>query len=142
MINEEKIKVMTDLAMYEKTQGDKYFPISKYFRSDYLGLALIKNFFLVTIGYALVVALVGAYFSTYILDNVHRMNLINLGLYILIGYGIVFVVYTLITYITYSVKYYKAKKSVKSYFGELNKLTKMYEKEEKRMSSRSAGGYK
>ena len=52
MINEEKVKIMNRLAMYEKRGGKKYLPVSRYYRSDYIGLALIKNFFLVTIGYA------------------------------------------------------------------------------------------
>lgn len=45
MINEEKVKIMTKLAMYEQGKGRKYLPVSKYYRSDYIGLALIKNFF-------------------------------------------------------------------------------------------------
>ena len=51
MVNEEKVKVMNRLAMYEHGEGRKYLPVSRYYRSDYIGLALIKNFFLVTIGY-------------------------------------------------------------------------------------------
>ena len=46
MINEEKVKIMNRLAMYEKRGGKKYLPVSRYYRSDYIGLALIKNFFL------------------------------------------------------------------------------------------------
>ena len=46
MINEEKVKIMDRLAVYEKQEGRKYLPVSKYYRSDYIGLALIKNFFL------------------------------------------------------------------------------------------------
>ena len=46
MLNEEKIKIMNKLAMYEQGEGKKYLPVSKYYRSDYIGLALIKNFFL------------------------------------------------------------------------------------------------
>ena len=49
MINEEKVKIMDRLALYEKQEGRKYLPVSKYYRSDYIGLALIKNFFLVTL---------------------------------------------------------------------------------------------
>ena len=45
MINEEKVKIMTKLAMYEQGKGRKYLPVSKYYRSDYIGLALIKKFF-------------------------------------------------------------------------------------------------
>jgi len=51
MLNEEKIKIMNKLAMYEQGEGKKYLPVSRYYRSDYIGLAMIKNFFLVTIGY-------------------------------------------------------------------------------------------
>ena len=76
MINEEKVKIMDRLALYEKQEGRKYLPVSKYYRSDYIGLALIKNFFLVTIGYCLILAGIAAYFAEYLIDNVHKMNLV------------------------------------------------------------------
>ena len=97
MINEEKVKIMTKLAMYEQGKGRKYLPVSKYYRSDYIGLALIKNFFLVTIGYCLSVAAVAVYFGEYLLENIHKMNLIMLGVYIVIGYLIVLVAYSVLT---------------------------------------------
>ena len=80
MINEEKVKIMDRLALYEKQEGGKYLPVSKYYRSDYIGLALIKNFFLVTIGYGLILAVIAAYNLEYLLDNVHKMDLISLGI--------------------------------------------------------------
>ena len=45
MVNEEKVKIMNRLAMYEHGEGRKYLPVSRYYRSDYIGLALIRNFF-------------------------------------------------------------------------------------------------
>lgn len=45
MVNEEKVKIMNRLAMYEHGEGRKYLPVSRFYRSDYIGLALIKNFF-------------------------------------------------------------------------------------------------
>ena len=45
MLNEEKIKIMNKLAMYEQGEGKKYLPVSRYYRSDYIGLAMIKKFF-------------------------------------------------------------------------------------------------
>ena len=108
MINEEKVKIMTKLAMYEQGKGRKYLPVSRYYRSDYIGLALIKNFFLVTIGYVLIVAAVAVYFGEYLLENIHKMNLVALGAYIIIGYLVVLIVYSVLTYIQYSVKYHRA----------------------------------
>ena len=128
MINEEKVKIMTKLAMYEQGRGRKHLPVSRYYRSDYIGLALIKNFFLVTIGYV---------------ENIHRMNLVTLGIYLIIGYVIVLAAYSILTYIQYSVKYYQAKKSVREYYSQLTELNKIYAREEKKMSARgTAGGYR
>ena len=62
MLNNQKIKKMHKLALYESGEGKRHLAISNYYRSDYIGLALIKNFFLVTIGYVLIVAAVAVYF--------------------------------------------------------------------------------
>ena len=55
MLNEEKIKKMRKLAAYESGAGKEDLSISNYYRSDYIGLALIKNFFFTTIAYGLLV---------------------------------------------------------------------------------------
>lgn len=143
MLNQEKVKIMNKLAMYEKGEGKKYLPVSKFYRSDYIGLALIKNFFLVSIGYALVVMAVAVYFSEYLLSNIHKMNMVTLGIYIVAGYFIVLAAYSALTYIQYSVKYYRAKKSVKKYYEQLTKLDKIYGREEKKNTGKgTSGGYK
>jgi uncharacterized membrane protein len=141
MLNEDKIKVMNKLAMYEKTEGKKYLPVSKYYRSDYIGLALIKNFFLVTIGYILIVGAVGVYFGDYLMENIHKMDIMEIGIDIVLGYAIVLLIYTVLTYIQYSVKYHIAKKSVRGYYEELTRLEKMYNREERKPAGyRNTGG--
>ena len=153
MLNEEKIKIMNKLAMYEQGEGKKYLPVSRYYRSDYIGLAMIKNFFLVTIGYCLILAGIAAYFAEYLIDNVHKMNLVSLGVEVILGYvavlggGLavlaVLVLFSVLTYIQYTVKYHKAKKSVKNYYEELTQLSKIYGREDKKSSARGVtGGYK
>ena len=141
MLNEEKVRIMNRLALYEKTDGRKYLPVSKYYRSDYIGLALIRNFFLVTIGYALVIGAIAVYYGEYLMDNIHKMDVMDLGLDIVLGYAVTMVVYTILTYIEYTIRYHKAKKSVRGYYEELTKLEKMYNREEKKPASRrNAGG--
>ena len=141
MVNEEKVKIMNRLAMYEHGEGRKYLPVSRFYRSDYIGLALIKNFFLVTIGYVLLLAGIAAYFSEYLMDNVN--NLVAVGIYVIVGYLIVLIAYSVLTYIQYSVKYYRAKKSVKEYYQDLTRLEKIYGREEKRTPARrNAGGHR
>ena len=136
MVNEEKVKIMNRLAMYEHGEGRKYLPVSRYYRSDYIGLALIRNFFLVTIGYVLGLAGVAAYFSEYLMDNVNKINLVKVGIYIIVGYLIVLVVYSIL-------KYFRAKKSVREYYQDLTRLEKIYGREEKRNPvRRNAGGHR
>ena len=143
MLNEENVKIMTELAMYEEGEGKKYLPVSRYYRSDYIGLALIKNFFLVTIGYGLILAGLAAYFAEYLMNNIHKMNLVNLGIYVILGYVALLIFYSFLTYVQYSVRYYRAKKSVKNYYIGLTKLEKMYDREEKKTAGRTkAGGYR
>ena len=137
MLNEEKIKIMNKLAMYEQGEGKKYLPVSRYYRSDYIGLALM------TIGYCLVLAGIAAYFGEYLVDNIHKMDLVAVGRNAVIGYVVVLVVFSVATYIQYSVRYHKAKKSVKEYYQELTQLNKIYSREEKKSSFRGvSGGYK
>ena len=46
------------------------------------------------------------------MDNVNKINLVEVGIYIVVGYLIVLVMYSILTYIQYSVKYFRAKKKV------------------------------
>ena len=106
-------------------------------------MTLIKNFFLVTIGYGLILAVIAAYNLEYLLDNVHKMDLISLGVVVLGGYIGILVLYSVLTYIQYTVKYHKAKKSVKQYYTQLTKLEKIYTREEKKFAGREmSGGYR
>lgn len=133
MLNEEKVRSMNRLALYEQTQGRRYLPVSKYYRSDYIGLALIKNFFLVTIGYILVIGSIAVYFGETLMNsNLQTEDLVEYGIDILLGYAVVLAAYTILTYIQYTIRYHMAKKSVRGYYEELTKLEKMYNREEKK----------
>lgn len=139
MLNEEKVRIMTKLASYEQGEGKKYLPISKYYRSDYIGVALIKNFFLVTIAYVLIIAVASGYFAEELLDSIHKMNLIAVGAGLIIGYLILLILYSLLIYVLYSVRYSKAKKSVKKYYIQLGKIAEMYVTDEKNVPQVNKG---
>ncbi|MCI9547005.1 MAG: hypothetical protein HFH60_10030 [Lachnospiraceae bacterium] len=137
MLNVEKVKIMTKLAAYEKGEGRSYLPISKYYRTDYIGLAMIKNFFLISIAYAVLAALVSLYFLDELLENIHKMDLVGLGVKVIIGYIVLLIAYSVLVYVIQTVKYSRAKKSIKNYYMQLGRLTKIYAKEEKRVQSRN-----
>ena len=132
MVNEKKVRAMTELAMYEHGIGKKQLMISKYFRTDYVGQALIRTFFLVTLGYALLLAAVAAYFSDYLMNNIHKMDLKVLATSVVAGYGGVMILYLLLTFVIYNVRYFKAKKYVVQYYKRLTELSKLYQREERK----------
>ena len=53
MLNEDKIKLMTGIAMFEKREGKRIFPVNRYFCSDYISSHMIGSFFYYTVSFAL-----------------------------------------------------------------------------------------
>lgn len=132
MLNEQKIKKMNKLAAYEAGEGKEHLAISNYYRSDYIGLALIKNFFLTTIAYGLLLLVYIGYRLDYLMENIHKMNLMLMGVKAVGVYVGMLVVYSLLTYIYCSVKYSRAQKGIQGYYKNLSQLQKIYEREERR----------
>lgn len=132
MLNEKRIRLMTELARYEKKTGKEDLRIAGYYRSDYLGKGLLGNFFLSSIGYLLLLCLIAAYYAEFLLNSIHLMNLKFLAVCVIGGYVVTVVVYSVIRYIMLSLRYSRAKRSLKLYDEKLAALEKMYEKEEKR----------
>ena len=129
MINEEKVKIMDRLALYEKQEGGKYLPVSKYYRSDYIGLALFRNFFLASIGYLVILLLVGAYFAEFLADHLHTLNVTWIGMMIVGGYLVTISVYSVVTYTLHTIRYGRAQKGAAAYERRLRELEALYEEE-------------
>lgn len=132
MLNNQKIKKMHKLAVYESGNGKKHLAISNYYRSDYIGMALIKNFFLTTIGYGLLLLVYAGYKSDYLMENIHKMNVALTVIAVIGGYVIMLVCYSILTYIYCSVRYHRAQKGIQGYYKALGQLKKVYDREDRR----------
>lgn len=130
MLNEKKIKIMMDLSRYENKYGKEELKIVRYYRSDYLAFALFRNFFLITLGYAVIIALIALYHMEYILNNVQNMNFVYLAGVVIVGYVLLIVVYSIATYARYTIKYKKGRRGVHLYDRKLAELQELYGKEE------------
>ena len=62
MLNEDKIQLMTGIAMFEKKEGKDMVPAESMFRSDYVGSQMLKSFFRFTCSF-LIGAMVWALYS-------------------------------------------------------------------------------
>ncbi len=127
MVNKKKLRLMIKLARYENKEGRKALRLAKYFRSDYLGMELFKNFFWTTLGYCLGVMVVACYFMDYLMEHLHKMNLSVILTGLIGGYLIVLTVYSVCTYIKHTIRYSEAEASLEQYDRMLKQLEKMYE---------------
>lgn len=126
MLNEEKIRLMTGIAMYEKKAEKEVFPVTRYFKSDYIGSHMIRSFLIYTF---LCVCMVGMWLLYQIEDILNTMDisvLLELAKYIVVLYVAGLVVYLLLTFIVYAKQYDKASKSIKVYQAKLRRLEKKY----------------
>ncbi len=55
MLNEEKVRYMTELAIFEKNEGRKIFPVNRFFKGDYVGGQMFRSFFGYTFSFLLIV---------------------------------------------------------------------------------------
>ncbi len=143
MIKEDKVKLMTKLAMYEQNNGKTTIAASKYYRTDYISLKMIETAITTSIGYLLLIV-IGVLFNVdYLSEHIVSMNLITLGKKLIIGYVIMLVLFMIIAYIVYSIRYNKIKKSLSGYGENLKELYMMYKKEAnmKKKEETRAGGH-
>ena len=129
MLKKEKIRLMTKLARYESGEGKEELRIARYYRSDYIGLALFRNFFLASIGYLVILLLVGAYLAEFLADHLHTLNETCIGMMIVVGYLVTISVYSVVTYMLHTIRYGRAQKGAAAYERRLRELEALYEEE-------------
>lgn len=140
MLNEEKVRYMTELAIFEKNQGKKIFPVNRFFKSDYVGGHMFRSFFGFTFSYLLILLLWGLYNLDRILGGTEAQQMIlwakNWGIAYIAGLS----VYLLITRLVYARKYDLASRTQTVYAARLSHLLKSYSKDRPERSQRVRGG--
>lgn len=126
MLNAERVILMTQMASYEENEGKKNVNIGNYFRSDYIGIQVLKSVFSATIAFVIVFALFIFYDFEMFMQDIYKMDLIMFAKNVLIYYAVTVVSYGVISYAVYSYRYTKAKKSLKRYRSNLKKLNDSY----------------
>lgn len=126
MLNEERVILMTQMASYEENEGKKNVTIGNYFRSDYIGIQVLKSVFSATIAFAIVFALFIFYDFETFMQDIYKMDLIMFAKNVLIYYAVTVVSYGVISYAVHSYRYAKTKKSLKRYRSNLKKLSDLY----------------
>lgn len=139
MVNEEKVKLMTKLAIYESTKGKKQLNISKYYKRDYVRYNMFKTAVAATVAFILLLAIYVMLHMEELLLALNDMDILQEAEKLGIFYLVYLVVYMLIARLVYAKKYENIKPNVIQYNHNLKKLKEMYEKEEKELREKRVG---
>ena len=129
MLNNKKIRTMTKLALYEQMDGKEDIRMGKYYKTDYVRLQVLKTVVNVTVGYILILILIGMYKAEYIISNLVTFDFVRIGQYILGFYIMIMAVFVTGSILGYSLKYDKSRKDLSKYYKSLKKLSSFYQDE-------------
>ena len=132
MLDEEKVKLMAEIAVYEKKQHHELKLVGNYFKSDYVGGHMLKSVIAYTVGFGCVLGIVFIYQADAILQNLSFEGVDTT----LILWGAMYVVgllaYLLLVRKIYKKRYEKAARVTRLYIAKLKRLERRYEFQEKK----------
>ncbi|MDF2586417.1 MAG: hypothetical protein K0S41_258 [Anaerocolumna sp.] len=129
MLNNRKIRIMTKLALYEENEGKEEIKMGKFYKTDYVRFQLLKSIVSVTVGYILILLMIGMYKAEYLISKAVSLDFVRLGQYILGFYIMLITIYVTGSLIGYSIKYDKSRKHLSKYYKTLKKLNNIYHDE-------------
>ncbi|MCB6414474.1 hypothetical protein OCV99_01605 [Dorea acetigenes] len=131
MLDERKVKLMTKMALYEQKEGKEDFKVSAYYRKDYASVHTIYSILWMTVGYILLIVLIGFAAMDSLTANMTLSVIVLLTGSIIIGYFLVVFIGGVASHQFYNNKHQEARSRVKKYNHHLIRLLKMYEKEKR-----------
>lgn len=132
MLNENKIKMMTKMAIYEKNEGKTMLKTAKYYKGDYVSLGVLKTVISVTVAFVVIIILLALCQADSLVDNVNGLDYASMGKSIAGYYVGMTIIFGIISGIVYSSKYENSRKDIKKFFSRLNKLERFYNSQKKK----------
>lgn len=139
MLNEDKIKQMTEIATFEKKEGKWIFPLQKYFKEDYVSRHVFSAFFGYSLCYVLCVMIWALYHIDSLLNASAIEDMVSLAWKVGILYFAGLVVYLGITAAVYKKRYEYGARGMKLYLSKLRRLDRRYDIQEKAKTLEKGG---
>lgn len=132
LLNENKIKMMTKMAIYEKNDGKKMLKTAKYFKNDYVTLEILKTLVSTTMAYLVIVALYSLCKVDLLVVNMNTFDYAAMSKTVAGYYVALLVIFGIIAGLVYSRRFEQSRKDLKKYFSRLNKLERFYNGQKKK----------
>lgn len=139
MLNNRKVRLMTRLAMYEQTEGKEDVRISKYFRTDYVRVNVLRAMVAITMGYLLILLLLIVYHSEYLIREAVTLDYRGMITRYIGIYIVILTVYGAVCMIGYMIKYRASRKKLAKYFRMLRRLRSLYREEDGELTDAEEG---
>lgn len=137
MVSEEKIKILVDLAKYEKKYGKKDFMINKYSEKDYISYESIRMGVSVTVAFLGIVVILAVLQLDMVIQTLGDGTIFIPVLIAAIIYGVVLYFYYQYTRKRARKLYREVQARVKMYDKRLEDLQHYYEEKDKEDNSPS-----
>jgi len=131
MVNEERLRPMVKMAMFDENEGKACKPMIQYARTDYVSMQLLRSFVAGSVAFALLCAMWVLYDTTELMRMLNGAHIKELITDVAIHYVVFLVVYLISTYVVAQIRYSRRRKRVKDYYKNLQDINKIYEREER-----------
>lgn len=131
MVNEERVKQLYKIAIYEQNEEKQSRQTGLYYRSDYIGKEVVKSFFSGSIAYVIMAMLWVMSNFDLVMHQINTLEIIDTVVTMLVLYVLFLAVYIFITALVYYLRYKKNRKKLDGYMGDLKVAHNMFEREEK-----------
>lgn len=126
MVNEEKVRIMTKLASFEKGVSKDEIREGGLFKSDYIRSHLIVTIWSYSVAFILILFLLGLYYFDYLVSDAGIREIRSLAIAIAAIYVLVLLCCIFFTVTIYSSRYQQTQKKRKEYYNELKRLEAFY----------------
>lgn len=127
LVNEQKVRMMTKLAIYESGKGKQELTMAKYYKSDYIKYNVLKTVVITAVCYWLAVGLYVMVNMQKLIDNLTNMDYMSVIYKLIIGFVVVVVGYGVFARIYYDKKYEAARPNIVIYNHFLKKMEEYYQ---------------
>jgi uncharacterized membrane protein len=131
MVNEDRVKKLYKVAVYEQNEEKEHRQAGLYYRSDYIGKEVVKSFFTGTFAYLIIVALWMMSNWSLVMYQINTLEITNTLVGIFVLYMIFMAIYLFATAVIYYLRYKHSERKLNGYLADLKAAQKMFEREEK-----------
>ncbi|QFJ53999.1 hypothetical protein [Pseudobutyrivibrio xylanivorans] len=129
MINEERVRHMTSMAIFEKEMGPEYQPMLRYSKKEYIALHGWGGFLAGTIFFGAIYAGIVIYLVSNVIENITTMYFLIIALVGLVAYAFYIIIHVHGSRLRAARRYKRGKRLIKELGAKYTKLSHMYEAE-------------